>query len=219
MSDDGTLETLSLLGLAAVLGWASFAVIDALFGGRPATVAIEVSAGALSVAAVLGARRKALSTQSAARIIAGATTAGLVAGSWLSGAQQAIGWWYLASVPLFISYICSLRESLAWSAVAVVAAIAAVTNPFGLRFEFIPTLLDKILGGTILVTVCASLASLARRRMDRAFEEIARVSRARSDLLASISHEICTPCTASSASPRCSTKPASRPSSASSCAP
>ncbi|MFO0561904.1 MAG: response regulator [Polyangiales bacterium] len=191
--DDGTLETLSLLGLAATLGWGAFAIIDALFGGRPATVAVEVAATTLSLTAVLCARRRWLSVPNAARVIAGATTIGLVAGSWLSGAQQAIGWWYLASVPLFISHMCSSRESLAWSAIAVVATIAAVTNPLGVRFEFVPTLLDKILGGTILVTVCASLAWLARRRMDRAFDEIARVSRARSDLLASISHEIRTP--------------------------
>lgn len=191
--EDSARETLSLLGLAAILGWAAFAAIDFAFGHRPVTVAIEAAVTSASIAAVLAARTRKVSSRNAARAIAGATTVGLVLGSWFSGAQQAIGWWYLASVPLFIAHMCSSRESLAWSVLAVFATILAVNNPFGARFEFVPTLLDKVLGGTILVTVCSSLAWLARRRMDRAFEELDQVSRARSDLLASISHEIRTP--------------------------
>jgi signal transduction histidine kinase/CheY-like chemotaxis protein len=188
-----SVETFSSLGKAVIAGWASFTVIDAAFGQRPVTVTVELAVVLASVAAVLLAQRRALSVQAATRWIAASTTAGLVVGSWFSGAQQAIGWWFLATVPLFVAHLASSRESLTWSALSVLATIAAVTNPLGARPEFIPSLLDKILGGTILVTVCASLAWLARRRMDRALAELDRVSRARSDLLASISHEIRTP--------------------------
>lgn len=193
MSEPSARATIRSLGGAAVLSWTTFALIDAAFGRRPITVAIEASVTAACVAAVLASEKHRVSPESAARAIAAATTAGLVMGSWYSGAKDAIGWWYLACVPLFLAHVCSSRESALWSAIAVIAVITAVSNPLGVPFEFVPSAVDKIVGGAVLIAICASLAWLARRRMDHALEELARVSRARSDLLASISHEIRTP--------------------------
>lgn len=193
LSPTSARATLRSLGGAALVGWTTFALIDAAFRPRPISVTIEATVAATCIAAMYGAEKRWLSPQRAARAIAAATAAGLVVGSWHSGGKDAIGWWFLACVPLFIAHVCSSRESALWSVIAVLATVAAVSNPFGVRFEFVPTAIDKTLGGAALIAICALLAWLARQRMDRALEKLARVSRARSDLLASISHEIRTP--------------------------
>jgi len=179
--------------IAVVVAWAAFAVISLLRGGRPRILTLQLCLTAGTVVAGLLVRWRPETARMAAHAVAGSSAVGLVLNSWWAGGPLSISYWFLPAIPLWASMVVSQRAGLGWALASVALVPLAVFPPSGVVIEFIPAAPQRAIGAIALVAVSAALALLARRRVDHQTAQLRAIAREKSELLATICHEIRTP--------------------------
>ena len=177
---------------ATITGWFLFATLAALGGDRPRTLAVDLATAILTLLAREVVVRRPRWTRAAVHFACTINLLGLVVTSWLAGGASGVGWTLLPALPLFAAHVEGRRIGWIWCGISVVGCVAATSIDLS-ELDAPPTAVHHVIGGIWLIIICTSFAVLARREVEAHMAEVQAAAKARSDLVAAISHDVRTP--------------------------
>lgn len=165
----------SLTLIVAVI-WFFYALHRGLVLGLPVIGSIDV----IEVVAVLILRRGVLQSGTLAQLHRGAhgfavlTWVGLVAVSLLSGQDEATTLWFLAALPLAMTYMAGARAGLIWAGIAVLGILGVWASEAFVHIvpEYQTNPESRLHGRIAMVLICIALGVAARRVTDRYISEL-----------------------------------------------
>jgi signal transduction histidine kinase len=178
---------------AQEVGWFIFAALAALGGNRPRTLVVDLSVALLTLLArVVVTRASPAWTRLAVHAVCTVSLIGLVVTSWLAGGATGVGSTLLPAVPLFAAHVEGRRLGWIWCGIAILACVAATTIDLS-ELDAPPSSAHHVIAGIWLIIICTWFAALARREVEAHMQRVEAAARARSDLVAAISHDVRTP--------------------------
>ncbi len=177
---------------ATLVGWCLFATLAALGGDRPRTLAVDLTTAILTLIAREVIRLWPRWTRVAVHAACTINLTGLVVTSWLAGGASGVGWTLLPALPLFAAHVEGRRIGWIWCGITVLGCIAATSFDFS-ELDAPPTARHHVIGGIWLIIICTAFAALARNEVERHMGRVEAAAKARSDLVAAISHDVRTP--------------------------
>ena len=177
---------------ATITGWFLFATLAALGGDRPRTLLVDLATALLTLLAREVIARRPRWTRVAVHFTCTINLLGLVVTSWLAGGASGVGWTLLPAVPLFAAHVEGRRIGWIWCGITLVGCVVATSFDFS-ELDAPPTAVHHVIGGLWLIVICTSFAVLARREVEAHMVKVEAAAKARSDLVAAISHDVRTP--------------------------
>src|SRR3569623_2440437 len=130
-------QRFSDMSLVVAIGWAAYAINDALAIGQWPNSAVELA----EAAAIMlvrswfrshGGRRQLFV---AAHLVAAATLIGIVTNCMLLNQNTALGAWFLAMLPLFAAYLIGVRPAVLWACITAAAALLLWLSEYVVRIN------------------------------------------------------------------------------------
>ena len=177
---------------ATITGWFLFTTLAALGGNRPRTLVVDLCTALLTLLAREVILRRPAWTRVAVHAACTVNLFGLVVTSWLAGGATGVGWTLLPALPLFAAHVEGRRVGWIWCGIAVLGCIAATTVDLS-ELDAPPSAAHHVIAGIWLIIICTSFAVLARREVEGHMQRVEAAAKARSDLMAAISHDVRTP--------------------------
>jgi signal transduction histidine kinase/CheY-like chemotaxis protein len=177
---------------ATITGWFLFTALAALSGNRPRTLVVDLCTALLTLLAREIIRTRPEWTRVAIHAACTVNLLGLVVTSWLAGGASGVGWTLLPALPLFAAHVEGRRVGWIWCGIAVLGCIAATTIDLS-ELDAPPSAAHHVIAGIWLIIICTSFAVLARREVEGHMQRVEAAAKARSDLVAAISHDVRTP--------------------------
>jgi signal transduction histidine kinase len=200
------------------VAWALFAVHQGLLMGLPRLGLVYVTAAL----AILAIRQWVLRQASAERLQAGThlmaatTLTGMLATSALAGQNGATAPWFFAALPLCVTYLAGIRAGVVWAVLCILGVVLLWQSEHFILFtpELLPGPLIFVQDRITLIIICTAIGMAARYASDRHVRELLvqqqviadqaaalaasldaaeAANRAKSDFLATMSHEMRTP--------------------------